>query len=249
MVFESVVDPVFRPLLGLHPFWAVLIISLVLALLTTLIYKWFTDQEKMRGLKAELKGLQQKMKEQKEHPEQMLSMQKEAMQKNLEYMKHSFKPMLITFLPLIIIFGWLNATLAFQPLLPNQEFEVQAEVYGSAIGKVEMIVPEGLQLVSEPIANVQNGKASWLLKGEEGEYLLQVKAGNEVQVKKVLITSQQRYEKPVQEYKESSIRKLTVQHQKLTILRIGSWQMGWLITYIILSIVFTTVLRKLFKLH
>ena len=249
MVFESFVDPIFRPLLALPPFWAVLIISLALALLTTLVYKWFTDQEKMKGLKDEIKGLQQRMKEHKEHPETMLSIQKEAMQKNLEYMKHSFKPMLITFLPPIVIFGWLNATLAYAPLLPGHEFTVEAEVYGSGIGELELLVPEKVILRSESVQQVQQGKAAWQLSGEAGEYLLQVRAGNEIQVKKVRITEEQQYESPVQEYQESVIRKVSVRQEKLTVLNLFGWRMGWLITYILVSIIATTVLRKLLRLY
>jgi len=84
------------------------IISFLLTLVTTLIYKYMTDQEVMKTLKADIKALQAKMKEHKDDKDRMMSFQKEAMTKNMEYMKKSFKPMLVTFVPIIFIFGWLR---------------------------------------------------------------------------------------------------------------------------------------------
>ncbi|MFC1801814.1 EMC3/TMCO1 family protein, partial [Nanoarchaeota archaeon] len=117
---EGVLNPVLDPLLNLGPFWAILIISLVISLLITLIYKLVTNQKKMKELKTEMKESQKKMKELKDQPEKVMAMQKAAMKKNLEYMKHSFKPTLITFIPIILIFGWLQGSLAFEPIMPGQ---------------------------------------------------------------------------------------------------------------------------------
>ena len=86
----------------------ILIISLFLTLVTTLIYKYVTDQELMKTLKDDMKAMQAEMKTLKEHPEKMMAVQKQAMQKNMKYMMQSFKPMLITFIPVVFIFGWLS---------------------------------------------------------------------------------------------------------------------------------------------
>ena len=55
MGFFSFLDPVlnaiFDPLLSLGPFWALLVISLIVSTLITLIYKWVTDQDLMKRLK------------------------------------------------------------------------------------------------------------------------------------------------------------------------------------------------------
>lgn len=86
----------------------ILIISFLLTLMITLIYKKFTDQEVMTSLKKEIKELSNEAKAYKEDPKKALELQKKAMEKNLEYFKHSLKPMLITMLPLLIIYSWLG---------------------------------------------------------------------------------------------------------------------------------------------
>ncbi len=56
MAFETILNPIMAPLLGLPPFWSILIISLVVALIITFVYKWMTDQHLMKALKEDIKG-------------------------------------------------------------------------------------------------------------------------------------------------------------------------------------------------
>ncbi len=67
-MFESILNPIFSPLLNLPIFWAILIISLVIAVFITFVYKWMTDQHLMKTLKEEIKDFQKQMKEFKHEP-------------------------------------------------------------------------------------------------------------------------------------------------------------------------------------
>ncbi|HHI03967.1 MAG TPA: DUF106 domain-containing protein, partial [Candidatus Woesearchaeota archaeon] len=134
-MFEAIVDPILSPLLKLNPLLGIAIISFILTLLITLIHKFVTNQEVMKGLKKDMKDHQDEMKKHKDNPKKVMEIQKKVMEKNMEFMKHSFKPMLFTFIPIIIIFGWLNANMAYYPIMPDQEFEVTLTFDPSAIGK------------------------------------------------------------------------------------------------------------------
>ena len=110
--YESInfiLDPVLSPFISLGHFWAVFLISLIIALIITLVYKWVTDQELMKTLKEDIKALQQEMKKLRDNPSKMMEVQKKAMEKNMKYMMQSMKPTLITFIPIIVIFGWMNS--------------------------------------------------------------------------------------------------------------------------------------------
>ena len=63
MAFENLLDPIFNPLLKMHPALAILLISFLITLLITLVYKYTTDQKKMKRIKAEMKENQKKLKE------------------------------------------------------------------------------------------------------------------------------------------------------------------------------------------
>ena len=107
-MFDSFFNTVLGPLFNLPEPFPIIAISFLLTLITTLVYKYATDQELMKTLKDDMKSMQAEMKTLKDKPEKMMAMQKQAMEKNMKYMMKSFKPMLITFLPVVIFFGWLN---------------------------------------------------------------------------------------------------------------------------------------------
>ncbi len=125
-MFDTLLNPVFSPLLGLPALAVIVLLSLVISIIVTLIYKYMTDQTLMKDLKTRQKELQKRMKAAKKEPDKLMKMQKEAMELNMKTMKQSFKPMLLTFIPVIIIFGWLNANIAYEPIMPGQEFNATA---------------------------------------------------------------------------------------------------------------------------
>ena len=54
MVFENLLSPVFDPLLNLPTLLAVVILSFLISLIITVVYKFTTDQNLMKGLKEEI---------------------------------------------------------------------------------------------------------------------------------------------------------------------------------------------------
>lgn len=97
-----------------QPLISILLISLILNVFFTLIYKKFTNQTKLKEIKEKNKEYQKKMKELKDKPQQMMQLQKEMMQLSGEQMRMGFKPMLLTFIPFILVMGllrgWFNGT-------------------------------------------------------------------------------------------------------------------------------------------
>ncbi len=94
------------------PLGGLVLISFILTLLVTLVYKYMTDQELLKSIKEEMKEIRKEMKEFREDPQKMMELQKRSMEKSMVQMKNTFKPMLITFIPLIMVFGWLREVYA-----------------------------------------------------------------------------------------------------------------------------------------
>lgn len=243
-MFESILNPIFNPLISLSPLGFVLFISFVISLIIVIVYKLMTKQDEMKALKDETKRLQNEMKTLKDNPTKIMEIQKIAMQKNMEYMKHSMKPTLITFIPIIIIFGWLNANLAYEPVMPNQEFIVSV----TSDDNITIDVPDKIELVNK---EVKDNQIDFKLKGQEGSYLLDFKAGDEIQTKDILITNEQKYKAPVKiiNDKNSKIKKIEIKQNKLKVLNLFGWKLGWLGAYIIFSLVFSILLRKVMKVY
>ncbi len=248
---DPLFNPVLMPLVNLSPFWAILILSLIISLIVVLVYKFFTNQEEMKRLKEAQKEYQTKLKELRDKPEEMMKVQKEAMGKNFEYMKHSFKATLITMLPIILIFGWMNAHLNFEPIYPGETYSITALVKEGITGEIELIPDNGTEILSslkQPAAR----EVTWNVKSDAGTHFLTVKLGELQQVKKILITTELKYEDQFQLYEHSDIEQIRINYNKLkplgTISLFG-WYPGWLGLYIIFSIVFSIGLRKVMKVY
>lgn len=103
--------------INISPYFALFLITIVLTLISTLVYKYTTDQVRMKSIKEEMDGLRAKMKEHKGNIEKMNEINGKITTLSLEQMKHSvlnWKYMIITLVPLGLAFNWLKLT--FSPM-------------------------------------------------------------------------------------------------------------------------------------
>tara|TARA_Y100000310_G_scaffold345183_2_gene462440 strand:+ start:641 stop:1402 length:762 start_codon:yes stop_codon:yes gene_type:complete len=253
MVFEFIgygLDFALGPLLNLPPLLGVAIVSVLVSVIITAVYKLVTNQSLMKDLKNEIKELQKTMKELRDRPEEAMKVQKKAMETNMKYMTHSFKPTLITFIPIILIFGWMNGHFAYEPISPGEEFQVDAIFGKTGKGDVEISVPKEMEIDGNVVKTIEDNKVSWLLKGEqEGKYFLEFKYKGEVHEKDVLITNGKSYADKSLSVKGSDLKSISIDYDKNIVLNLFGWKLGWLGVYIIFSLVSTIALRKFLKVY
>ena len=252
----SFLDPalnfIFSPLLSMSYFWGITIFAVIIGAIITLIYKYTTDQDLMKQLKGELKEFQKEIKELRHDPKKAMLVQKQMMGTNMKYMTQSFKPMLFTFIPIILIFGWMNAHLAFEPLTPGQQFVLTAAFNnGEASGDISLgEVPEGITLLSDKTQEIKANKAEWALEGEEGNYLLELKYEEKSFTKELKITNEKSYAPPLERVLGGeSLKTLTLSNKPVKVINLFGWKIGWLGTYIIISIIVSMLLRKWMKVY
>ncbi len=255
---SSILNPLLNPLLVLSPFWIILIISILVSTITTLIYKYTTDQKKLKNLKKETKACQEKLKLNSSNPEKSLQIQGELMKLNVEYMKSSFKPMFFTIIPVLLFFGWLGATLAFIPLQPDVPFSINATLAENIDAEISLMLPAELTMEDQETKTAQTNLGWEGIKGPAGQYdlILKNEETQEEQIISVLITEEQKYLDPLNELNSPTFKKIAINHQKLqpfkgipvlaNIFWIGNF--GWLGAYILFSLIFSTLLRKLLKI-
>ena len=65
----------------------------------------------------------------------------------------------------------------------------------------------------------------------------------------MLITDEKGYAQPLKAIKDKMVRQISIDNSKMKVLNLGFWNVGWLGSYIILSIIFSMILRKLFKVY
>jgi uncharacterized membrane protein (DUF106 family) len=256
-MFENLLHPVLYPFLRIGPFLGILILSFIISLLITIVYKYMTDQTMMKDLKMRQKEFQKKLKELKGQPEKQLKVQKEAMDVNMKYMMQSFKPTIVTFIPIILIFSWMNAHLAYEPILPEQEFNVTLFFKEGASGNAGVSVPDGVEVTGGAIKRIENGAAVFNFRGKEGDYLLVFEHEGIKYEKELTISKERNYATPDKLFKEGAVSLIKTGNKKLIVVNLFgkqeggffSGRIGWLGMYIILSIVFSLGLRKVLKIY
>ncbi len=242
-----ILDPFLKPLIKIFsPFWFLIIITFLVTLLITIIYKYTTNQELVKRLRDEMKDIQKQMKEYKEDVEKVKSLQKESFEKMGLQFKQSMKPMIITMIPMIIILGWLAGNLSYETLKPGETFNVEIDIK-SFNATVNLKVPEGMEILdgnekqADPIAK-------WLLKGKEGDYILEFIVKNEKEDKlynkEIVITTGSKYKEPITLINDDIVKEIRVGNKLLKILGLS-----WFWAYFIFAIVFNSLLRKLLKVY
>ena len=105
-------------LLGLPPALLIVIVSAAIALVSTLVYKYMTDQNLIKTLRADIKKYQLQMREHKTNPEKVMEIQKQMMPMNTKLMMQTMKPTIITIIPFILVFNWLRGMLNGIVIIP-----------------------------------------------------------------------------------------------------------------------------------
>ncbi|MBN2141991.1 DUF106 domain-containing protein [Candidatus Woesearchaeota archaeon] len=256
MAFISFLDPVFNPLLNLHPALAIFIMAFLITVIITLVYKFVTDQKTMKRLKDELKEHQTKIRKiSKEDPEKAMKLQGEAMKVNMEYMKHSFKATFYTMIPVLLIFMWMSQNLAYLPITPDTPFTVTAVFADGYAPTATLSATPELVHINNATQEIgynealKKNVAVWRLEGGAGEYLLTVEYNNEVYDHEVLISTDKKYSQPEESITGSKLKSIVVGNEKIYPFTIFGLKFTWFWSYVLLSIFMSIGLRKILKVY
>ncbi|MFQ5800776.1 MAG: DUF106 domain-containing protein [Candidatus Hydrothermarchaeales archaeon] len=114
--FYSILDLTFHPMFNLASgnqkvslMVGIFVVSILIALITTVVTARVIDQDEMKTNKKRLKEFQEKVNKAREKGDEkkLKKITAEMMQVQSAVMKSSFRPMIYTFVPIIIVFKWL----------------------------------------------------------------------------------------------------------------------------------------------
>lgn len=259
------------------PIIIILLVTLLVSVISVVIYKFTTNQTKLKSIHEEQKSLRDEIKKnQKTNPEKALKLNQRAMELSMEVMPESMKSMIFTFIPIIIIFGWLSANLSYMPLYAGETFTTTMTFEKMLPGQqVTLSASPGLGIVSTATQDVVSDKVVWELKSQAaGTYNLTYTYGsgayNETYTLPVKISeeSSRDFLNPILGRQKkllfliptgtgisekSNILQIKVDMQPIRPLgqsfNLFGWYPGWLSIYIITSLVFTSLLRKYLKVY
>ncbi len=119
---------IFQPLLAQGPFISLGAIAAGLALIFSLLYYIFLDQERRDKIKEKLDKEQEKLKEaQKDEDKDASEHMKKSFELNKKFMMVNFKPSIATMVFVMLIFPWLGATYA--PAIQLQPVDNSSQMF------------------------------------------------------------------------------------------------------------------------
>ena len=96
---HSILDPTAGYLINWNLTWGMMIVVLLIAVLTTVIQKYTTDQETLKEMRKEQKEIQKQMKEFREDPKKIMELQK----KQLEFFPKTMKLSMRSFVTFVLL--------------------------------------------------------------------------------------------------------------------------------------------------
>ena len=249
-------DAFFSWFMGLPYFWIICSLAIITTFITTIIYKYATDQKRLKEIKSNLKKLRKEQKKHKNDTKKMMSLQKEMMSLNMDMMKQSFKSMLYTFIPLILLFTWMSANIAYEPINPGEEFTLTARISTSfdyQLREVNLtLIPEGEVSRNEEFVASRESRREiqWFLSAPDpGTYTAVIEGPTFSESVEIIVSEGKDYSDPVKSF-DSHL--LSVEVGNDPVRPFGNFSLfglrpNWLFTYIALSILFSVLFRRLLK--
>ena len=200
-----------------------------------------TDQVMMKNAREEMKKLQKKMRQQKDNPKKLMEIQKKMLSYNKDIMMQSFRPLLVTFIPIIIIFGWINMHMVYFPIAEDEVFSVDVEMRD--LSDIRVVADNLTILERDNVSGVK--EATFAFSGPAGFHDIAFSSAGITETIQVQIGTGEYYSP--KNGMRSPFKRATVNLQRLEMLPLGFTNLTGFGTYIIFTIVFSLLLRKLLK--
>jgi len=163
----SIINIILLPFSSLNPWLAMLVISLLTALLMLFIYKKVSNQDGIRRVKNRLKANLLEIRLYQNDLRTQLRSQKELLSANFQYLLYNLKPLLVMIVPIFLLLAQLNLWFASRPPAPGETFLLKARFMKTVNLeqlRLDLEAPEGLLVETPPVRIIDEGEVSWRLK-------------------------------------------------------------------------------------
>ena len=167
LVVGRAVDLVLWPFRGLSPWFGLVVVSFLTALLMLEVYKLTSNQAAIRGAKDRIKAHLLELRLYKDNMRVTLAAQVAIFKANMAYMAANLKPLAVMIVPLVLILAQLSLWFERAPLQPGEETLVKAGLEATAdpisLG-LELKASPGLEITSPPVRIPDEHEVVWRIK-------------------------------------------------------------------------------------
>ncbi len=271
--FNSALDRFFdlmlTPFESLHPFWLLLIFSLIMGIIMIVIFRYTSNQKGIKETKEQIKAHLLEIRLFKDDLRVLFSAQRRFLLYNLKYMKHALKPMLFMIVPVSIVLIQLAGWFEYRPLKPGESAVVSIKLADSdmdAFSNIAIQSNGGLTVETPPLRIPDEREVDWRIRADEiGDHNLTFSILGYTFQKRVIVSNGRIVrvsprvvalsfwdtllnpgEEPIA--KNSLVKRIEVNYPSRSI-EIFGWRIHWLLAFFVLSIVFGYAFRGFFRVE
>jgi len=268
-IVNALFYPLFLPFEGVRPDYALLIISAVTGVAMLYLYKWTSNQDRLRAVQSRIKAHILEIQLYKTDLSIMLRSLFRVFMRNLTYMRLLLLPALGLIALVVVLVVQCYPRFQFRPVPPGGKVLVKAVLkeWGPGMGKeVSLFASEGLLVDSAPLAIPSSREVAWrVIPKAEGSYELTFTVDGE-SVKRKLVSgngligvSPDRSSLSFAGYLEnpmeiplasgSAFEKITIAYPERSMNQPLLLGMNWIIYFFVVSFVVALVWKFVARVH
>ena len=194
IVFNSLFDIFFYPFRSVDSIYGLCAISLFTAIIALPIFKYTSNQEEIKRVKARIMGHILELRLFKDDIRIILSAQKNILKFNMFYLRYTLKPLMFMMIPMVVIIIHTAVRYEYRPLHPGESAIVKVKLHNPnelSIKDREIVltVSEGLNIETPPLRIDEGAETCWRIRAErEGIFKLGLQARDMDVGKRVLVS-------------------------------------------------------------
>lgn len=264
-----IIKVLFLPFSSFNPWVAMLVVSILTALLLLLVYKKTSNQAGIKQVKNRIKASLLEIRLYQSEFRTQLRSQKQLVAANLRYLLYNLRPLLVMLLPIFLLLAQLNLWFGYRATRPGETFLLKVrftEAVDMERVKLELETPPGLMVETPPVRIIDLREATWRLRLQEqsaqpliiqvnGErYQKEIPRGSRRLSRISTVRVRRNFwqelfypgEKPLPGDSLLSRIELIYPEQRLELLGLG---FHWLVAYFLMSVILGLGLKGLFKVE
>ncbi|MBI4488595.1 MAG: hypothetical protein HY694_05880 [Deltaproteobacteria bacterium] len=265
---SNLFDLIMSPFQSISPLWALSLFSLLAGLLMLLIFRYTSDQKRIKETKNGIKAHLLELWLFRDDPWIMISAQWQLLRLNGRYMRLALKPMLVMIVPMALILISLEGWFGYRPLQPGEAVIISVQVGDEELGLLEKasLKANGAITVETPPLRIQSAhEVDWRVRASRvGVHKVSLDLTESILEKQVVVTqglarvSSSRLSSELWQVllypgephipQQFGIQRIDV-HYPARSINIFHWSLHWLVVFFVLSIVFALVFKRIFKVE
>ncbi len=269
-IFNSLFDVFFYPFRPVDSIYGLCAISLLTSIIALPIFKYTSNQEGIKRVKARIMGHLLELRLYKDDIRVVISAQINILKYNMVYLRYTLKPLMFMIIPISIIIIYTASRYEYRPLQPGESTLVKINLskdkkLSGKNNEVALSVPLGLSLETPQLRIDGGNEIYWRIRVErEGVYDLVFQENNNKVKRKLFVTSGITRLSP-ETFKggivntflnpgepsitgATFIESIEVKYPSSKTIIFG-WNIHWLVIFFVFTLVFGFMLMKPFKVR